>query len=282
MSKLITFGCSFTNYAWPTWADFFGLEFDEFENWGIPGIGNVAIANRVSEYLIKNTVTKNDIIVVQWSSHLRNDYHLFDRTPKGRNSAYNWKTRGSIFNYLNKDLYNKKWLENFFDEDSYIMLTLNAINATIALLESTECQWKMTSIGDFNKLGKDFLTMDNYGEETESKNDLWSKKHFLPYKKLWKNKNWIEPIGLYCWNRDEPLYKWDDNVDPHPSPGLAIEWVYNVLKPSLGFDNTKLLKQQSDWYYKCEEIKENVESLQMFGDVLRVELDNFERPYRGY
>jgi len=40
MSRLFTFGCSYTNYRWSTWADCLAPEFDYFENWGQSGGGN--------------------------------------------------------------------------------------------------------------------------------------------------------------------------------------------------------------------------------------------------
>jgi len=101
MSRLFTFGCSFTNYSWPTWADFLGLEFDYFENWGVPGIGNVAIANRVTECFVKNNITPEDTVVIQWSNYLRNDYHLFE-DANNRDLDNNWKTKGNKFGYTNK------------------------------------------------------------------------------------------------------------------------------------------------------------------------------------
>jgi hypothetical protein len=45
MSRLFTFGCSFTNYRWSTWADCLAPEFDYFENWGQSGGGNHYIFN---------------------------------------------------------------------------------------------------------------------------------------------------------------------------------------------------------------------------------------------
>jgi|SRR6056300_583723 hypothetical protein len=280
MSRLYTFGCSFTSYAWPTWADFFGLEFDEFENWGIPGIGNVAIANRVAECCLKNNINENDTVVVQWSSHLRNDYHLF-RPPLNRDTDFNWKTKGSIFSYTNKSLYDKKWVENFFDEESYIMLSLNAMYSIINLLENKKCKWRMTTISDFSKLGNDYINSENFGEDSNLSN-LWNKEIFSPYKKIFNHKNWLEPIGTYCWKQKELLYKWKEWQDPHPSPGLCIDWLYNILKPSLNLDNTKLKPEQTKWYYKCQEIKDNVDNLQMYGDILYKELENFDKTYRGY
>ena len=45
MKRLITFGCSFTDYSWPTWADIIALDREvEYENWAIGGGGNQQIA----------------------------------------------------------------------------------------------------------------------------------------------------------------------------------------------------------------------------------------------
>ena len=49
---------SFSNYAWPSWADMLGQEFDIFENWAFPGLGNRAIAERVAEIHARNKLTK--------------------------------------------------------------------------------------------------------------------------------------------------------------------------------------------------------------------------------
>ena len=57
MRRLFTFGCSYTSWNWPTWADLLGLEVEHFENWGHAGIGNRAIAERVAECHIKNKFT---------------------------------------------------------------------------------------------------------------------------------------------------------------------------------------------------------------------------------
>lgn len=40
MSRLFAFGCSFTHYKWPTWADIVARDFKVYENWGRGGAGN--------------------------------------------------------------------------------------------------------------------------------------------------------------------------------------------------------------------------------------------------
>ena len=45
--RIFTFGCSFTNYLWSTWANILGYEFREaeFYNFGKSGAGNQYIFN---------------------------------------------------------------------------------------------------------------------------------------------------------------------------------------------------------------------------------------------
>lgn len=39
MKRFFAFGCSYTSYHWPTWADYVGMspEFDEAYNFGMAG-----------------------------------------------------------------------------------------------------------------------------------------------------------------------------------------------------------------------------------------------------
>ena len=114
MKRLFTFGCSFTEYGWPTWADLLGVGFDLHENWGLRGIGNRAIAERIAECFTKNKFTKDDTVIVQWSSHLRHDWYHIHNFPDGRHPG--WKTSGSIFSPNNSKIYTNSWIELFFYE----------------------------------------------------------------------------------------------------------------------------------------------------------------------
>jgi len=92
--RLFAFGCSYTNYvSSPSWADFLNFDFDHVENWALPGLGCRAIAERVAECHAKNTFTKDDVIIVQWTTHLRHDYHtgLDVHIEPGMNNM-GWKT----------------------------------------------------------------------------------------------------------------------------------------------------------------------------------------------
>lgn len=76
MARLFTFGCSFTHWSWPTWADILGREFKEYENWGQRGAGNVFIFHSLIECHKKRALGKGDKVVIMWSSYFREDrYH---------------------------------------------------------------------------------------------------------------------------------------------------------------------------------------------------------------
>jgi hypothetical protein len=67
------FGCSFTNYSWPTWADMIGKEFESYENWGKSGGGNQFIFNSLMECVVKNKISKDDTVIIMWTNISRED-----------------------------------------------------------------------------------------------------------------------------------------------------------------------------------------------------------------
>lgn len=291
MSRLFTFGCSFTKYCWPTWADFLGLEYDFSENWGCPGIGNVGIAQRIAECHSKYKFNSSDTIVIQWSSHLRNDYHRFRSPPMGKDALTGWKTKGSIFNYMNADLYDKKWVINFFDEQSFVMYSLNAMVQTQELLKSIGCTWRMTTIGDFEKLGNDFFDAGGYKENLESGKHIWTDyPEFNHYKSIWTDHqdNWLTPIGKYAWQRPQQLYTWNDPnrenlpwTDPHPSTNLHLAWLQDSLKPSLG-KTTSISTAQQTWIDQAAELRTHSNNLEEFSFLAVKTISHWDNSYKGY
>jgi|694.fasta_scaffold110513_2 hypothetical protein len=248
MKRIFAFGCSYTCYSWPTWANFLDLEFDEVHNWGLSGIGNQAIAERISEANAKFQFTKDDIVIVQWSSHLRNDWWHQESMPE---RVDGWKTYGSIFNYHNVKLYDKKWVNTFFYEPAYFMHTLNFISMTQGLLKSTGCQWYMTSISDIRNLGSNMRDKEDYGEKTElTKNAL---KHATGYvgwailpdlqvyeKPIWEDHkdHWLMPFEEFCQTCLELTYEFvasDGSKFPdlHPSARQHLLWLKSELSEKI-------------------------------------------------
>ena len=132
--RLFTFGCSFTNYRWSTWADCLAPEFDYFENWGQAGGGNQFIFNSVMEADQRQHFAGNDTIVVCWTSTQRDDRYV-----KGR-----WHTLGNVFNC---PIYDPKYLEEYVEERGYLIRDLACMKAVKVLLESRPgITWRFLSM----------------------------------------------------------------------------------------------------------------------------------------
>lgn len=255
MKRLFTFGCSFTEYGWPSWADLLSTNYDHYENWGLRGLGNRGISERIAECHVKNKFNENDVVIIQWSSHLRHDWFNLTHYPQNRNPG--WKTAGSIFSPMNSTVFTKEWIKTFFHEYSYVMHTLNSIKLSQDLLKNSGCTWYMTSIGDLRNLGGDIIMPEGFGEKmpgtkSNSENFLLVERYpeFSPYlEEVWdKNiNNWLEPLHLYA-NRN-PEQKWtfyDDFGSPwdetHPSVTQYSMWVKEHLTKRLSISQESLQK----------------------------------------
>jgi len=60
--RLITAGCSFSNYIWSTWSDYAGKHFNQHIKLGVGGCDNA----HISREIIK-TAKKNDVVIVMWT-----------------------------------------------------------------------------------------------------------------------------------------------------------------------------------------------------------------------
>jgi len=139
MRRLFTFGCSFTNYRWSTWADCLAPEFDSFENWAQSGAGNEFIFNSVMEADQRQLFGPNDTVIVCWTTPTREDRYV-----QGR-----WHTLGNMFSC---PIYNKEYLESHIDERGLLIKTLTYIKAVKTLLESRKTHWQFLSIDGFDSL----------------------------------------------------------------------------------------------------------------------------------
>ncbi len=100
--RIFTFGCSFTEYTWPTWADVLAVQSKiPVFNGARAGMGNPGIACRIVEYDQKFKFTDKDLILVMWTSWTREDRYIKD----------NWISAGNVFNnpFYDKNFINKYW-----------------------------------------------------------------------------------------------------------------------------------------------------------------------------
>jgi hypothetical protein len=111
IKRFFAFGCSYTRYAYMTWADIIGVNYEEYHNYGAPGSSNTFIMNRLVE--VNNTCKFNsetDYVIVMLTGFGRFSY--ISGTPK-------WHHNGELHSYYHntKDPVIKHFLDNMWSED---------------------------------------------------------------------------------------------------------------------------------------------------------------------
>jgi len=113
--RIFTFGCSLTDYHWPTWADVLSIQSKlPVYNAGRSGLGNVGISYRLVEYDQRFKFNEQDLIFILWTSWTRED-----RFING-----NWAAYGNIFN---NHLYDDKFIKKYWSWENDIIKNSSSI-----------------------------------------------------------------------------------------------------------------------------------------------------------
>ena len=116
-NRFYAFGCSYTDYIWPTWANIIARDTGlPSLNLGMSGAGNVYIHHKMVEAKIKESINDDDLVIVNWSS-----WHREDRV----NLDGNWTLGGNIFN--NNSNYDKRFLKKHYSIYNDIVKNATAI-----------------------------------------------------------------------------------------------------------------------------------------------------------
>lgn len=126
-TRFFSFGCSFTQYAWPTWADILGREYEYFENWGAQGAGNHFIFYSLIECIARNQIGPNDAVGIMWTST-----HREDRFLNGQ-----WNYSGSIYS----SNLPKEYLDDWTDSNHYLLTSVELVFAAQQILDSLGCRY---------------------------------------------------------------------------------------------------------------------------------------------
>jgi hypothetical protein len=147
--RIFAFGCSLTQYFYPTWADILIHQYRnkgyEGSNWAKSGAGNMYINMRLWEANTIHKFNKDDIILLQWSSMFREDrYHM----GKGWWTPGNFSnlTQGGHAFMLNNYYYEDPWV--WADMMHCVMRDCAMISATHKALDAIGCKVISTSFRD--------------------------------------------------------------------------------------------------------------------------------------
>jgi hypothetical protein len=239
--RFFAFGCSFTNYKWPTWADIIGKDIELYVNWGQLGAGNYFIFNSVIEADARYNFTKDDLIIIFWSIKEREDRYVGNKWE--HTSPYNVES-----------MYGREWASKYyFDNRNYLIRDLSLIKATQTILSSKQCDWANLSWGEFlDSTEKDNYDTASISDKTVIVNewrDLCKQIHngesvtaeidnadvIRLYQSAFSN-----IAGVYKWFRHDYIKEGERNApdnDLHPMPSEALmflDWVWpnNTLSSS--------------------------------------------------
>lgn len=226
MTKLYTFGCSFTKYHWPTWADILGRSYDYYENWGQGGAGNLFIYNSVVECILKKKLTSNDQVIIMWSSAAREDRYINNK----------WITQGGLY------------VENQApDVKGYLIRDLSLIYGTEQILKQNNIPYKFLSMIPLNFSSEFEKTVINHVDDVltlyhstisaiePSIYEVVFKYDWFSRPKKEFSKEQISQIKKLMSTRKklQTLLEKYNYVDPHPLPIDYLEYLDKVLPNSI-------------------------------------------------
>lgn len=205
MSRLFTFGCSFTKWDWITWADIINKagNYTKFVNKGKIGAGNLYIFNKFITHLQKDSICKDDTVHIMWTNVTREDRFIDG----------GWATPGNLFT---QDFYPKSFVKEFVDIRGCYERDIPFIHAARIILDSIGCKYSMMTMVDITN-------SDQYGIHNTSGNIM----HLLA---LYNDTlSLIKPsahkvIFDYDYHK-KPSPGFDRRVEFHPLPSEHLDFV---------------------------------------------------------
>jgi hypothetical protein len=235
-SRFFAFGCSYTMWPdSPTWADFIGINFEKYHNFGRPGACNKYIMHKLIEAdELYEFNPDTDFVMVALTGFGRFSYLI---TPQDENSIgeYNWQTHGDIL-FPNDDhpttaklirdkVYNFPWAAY----DSWIsfkiikeLLTLKGIKHKIIMSINNKHYIENAEELYLNH------KFDNIGVITPKIQEIYNSLDVL------------ETIDEYRLSNRETLYAYDDN-SVHPNKQIYYDYCMKHFPELITFKSKDLL-----------------------------------------
>lgn len=249
--RFFAFGCSFTTYIWPTWADVISKEIPQSYIYAKIGAGNQYIYQAIVEAIKTHNISKDDLVMVMFSNVTREDRYT---------KREGWVTPGNLFY---QDVYNKSFLERFFCEKGYLMRDLALIEGVGRILQSTHARYELMSIVPINSYSSDNIRMSGVDNVLDLYNDTIRTLHPSVFETVFNN-DWNSRI-----NRPKYDVPWQSSiyVDNHPTPLEHVEYITET------FPGTIFKKSSLEYATECTSklvlCKSHSEIIQTFEPILK-------------
>ncbi len=243
--RFFAFGCSFTNWAHnPTWADFIGINFKEYYNFGKAGACNTFIMHKLfelDEVLKLNSET--DFVMVAMTGFGRFTYLEFpgDKRYPEEIQEFCWETNGDILfgndghpekaKILRKHIYNWPWAAYnswfAFKVIKQFLVSKNIEHKIIMAIDNTHFVNEGYTLG----LSNNFENVGN----------------IIPQiKKLYKTLDVSESIAEYRFHNENVYLPMGDDQQQHPIKQIYYDYVQKHFPEYITDKSKKLLETPNE------------------------------------
>jgi hypothetical protein len=217
--RFFAFGCSMTNYYWPTWADIISQEIPVSYNYGKSGGGNLFISCQVVEARLKHGFTPDDLIMIMWSGVSREDRYI----------SRNWETPGNIYT---QNFYDESYVRKYSDTRGYILRDLSLITMCQGMLDGIGANYYMMNMAPFHDVQMYSGSIDRRDPDNRKLIEFFEQTtcRILP-DLLTAGCNGSWPANLIYHNDNQ-------KTDYHPTTAVHAQYLQSIF-PGLEFsDNT--------------------------------------------
>lgn len=233
--RIFTFGCSFTKWAYPTWADYLVQDFKnkglQGFNFGHGGAGNLYIFTKIMEANQVYKFTEEDLVITCWTS-----MHREDRYADGH-----WHTPGNIYH---QSIYTNSFVKQWADLKFYYLRDVALITAAKLALKNIGTNQFNFSMNSFEQNNtSDPLSIDAdcnrilnaYGDDI--KMDFPSMMEYLSL--VDRSEEAFEKRPSVKFSKDHSL---GEHKEWHPFPIEHFKYLREVILPNINLklDNSTL------------------------------------------
>lgn len=209
-NRFFAFGCSFTQYYWPTWADLISKEISESYNYGKSGAGNHFIFNNLMECDARNKFKAGDLVIVKWTNVAREDRYV-DK----------WWLPGNIYS---QGVYSEDFVKQWITFRGCLIRDCAFIHAANLVLNHRGVDYAFLSMVPIDSISQwQVNSLDSERDVLEIYKESLSLINTSIYEKLY-NFNWD--------NRPCAKIQLGDKInnDHHPLPNIHLEYILKTFE----------------------------------------------------
>jgi len=229
-SRFFAFGCSFTEYYWPTWANIIAKEIPDHYIYAKIGAGNFFIFQALIEAIVRHSINKDDLVMIMFSNITREDRYTKEK---------GWITPGNL--YFQTE-YNEKFLKKYLCHKGYLMRDLSLVSACKHTLDNIGCNYELMSIVPFDSESSNDKRIDDVTDVLDFYKDIITCVKPSVLETVFDN-NWNARLPRPTYKVDWQIHLYQDN---HPTPAEHMMYLESLYPDLILSEETKLFVKISN------------------------------------